>query len=423
VAIRAQLPREAVDEEMSIGFADGAKNYTKGAKTLAAHYLGIPKIAQAVTYEAQRDPEYVEVAMNHFYARAKAAEYLKISSEQFQEMIAEVRKKAAPARLDAYETMEEFIKQVIRLQILSKADILDVRYVLDDLGYLPKNSSIDVLAYLDSFGEESFFRSGLNSSVSSESFDKFVTKVSDDVLRWHVPYILSDRHRNELEDDKSPIRAKEMEIRIGVMQQMIAEIFQDKVEFIENHTKDQAGFGKEMRKDPSAEPTLPKPDGTRYVTYNLREKNAWDKMIFKYLYPNLDEADLFKMIEFVKKVNAVTASMKDLLPGRDRIYSQKDKWKATLAREALAHDLEVIKKLSTIPDLIDGLGPLGPKLLDDLLTTHVYPSPDVFWYKNRDNFLDYRKKGIIKPLLGSTDLWTWSQLKQESDRIRGLAQN
>ncbi|RYZ76320.1 MAG: hypothetical protein EOP05_05380 [Proteobacteria bacterium] len=409
VAIRTMLPAEAIDCELSLApIPSQVPNCQMDAKLLADNYAATSAVTEVISTDILKDPEYVAVAINDILVRGVKAKYLNLNTSQIRTIIASLPK---TSERDAYDSLELLMRNLVKKEINSGPGIVNMKYILADMGRLrPNASDREVINYAKSFGTNDLLR-----------------RLSEELLLWKVPAPLSDTHRMEVEDDKSPIRAKEMELRIRNMQKLIVNLFNQKIQMIPNPTKDDVGFAREVLMDRTAESKIPVDKETAYVTFNLRERNAWDKMIFSYLFPSFKGEELKLVVQQAAKLTLLAGRITEYKEKREAITNDKRynyaSRKARLAK--LDWDYKVVS--STAKILITGwkelepLLPYLPTFVKDTVETHITPSPDNFYYRSPELFAAYIQNGVVKPLLTRNDVWTHSLLKEKSRMQAGRA--
>ena len=381
VAMRSLMSAEALDCSVRIAPTPQAKpNCELDAITLGNNYTKMPGVLAALREDTLKNPEYVIVATRAFLKRAAKASYINITDRKIEEIL-----KTLPrdGKLDAYQTVELVVKSLIKRQLVVGGRMIDIPFVLSDMGRLKKDAGpMEIADYVDSFGmdEKSL------GNVDSEGVSNLVRAMAQQLLRWNVPTPPSDTHRVEIEDDKSPIRAKEMEIRIAGQRNLIKEMYGVDIKLLSNQTKDEVGFALEVWESPKAEPVLPKSDGkTYYATFSLKEKHRWNNMIFRYLFPNLTSADLLTLVE-----------------GGAKLKKLNDKLGVNIGTLTALH-----KVMMTA--LVD-VRPILPTFFKDLVNERLSPASDNFYYRNPRLFEKYRSEGKYSPLLANRDFYKLKDL-------------
>jgi hypothetical protein len=394
VTLRQMLPPEAIDCSLHLTPAPSTTpNCKMTASELAKNYSLQPEVVATVSRDVLKDKEYVMTALKDLFARAVKAKYVKLDNDSYKAVLAATNIEG----MDAYTALEEIVRQLLRKQLTSQTQYFDLQYLLTDMGRLHSGSSIQVMDYIDSYGIDA----NSLSSMDSEGFSSFVHAIAYELLRWKVPMPLTDSHRMEVEDDTSPIREKEMEIRNRGMRALIAGMYGTDLQFLESNSKDQKGFQNEMTMNNLAETPIPTGvSNTVYATYNLREKNLWDKMIFQYLFPDLKEKDLETLVGVGIKVDEYLAQRKAI----------SDSTSFTVTKEAKY----LVLDHKYFGGIHSDLKPMLIPYLHDLVDTHLTPSDDNYFYRNNRLFTQYRDAGTVKNLLGSTDVWTWAQMQSDA---------
>lgn len=321
VAIREMLPAEALDCNLKALPHKNIPNCQLNYPILHAAYVQLPEVKQTVAYNVLKDPEYVKTAMDDFFIRAIDSKYFNTSKEEFDELVAA---NSIAGQDTPYDVLTKLISALLKMEKTQRRSIFNLPYVLDDTGRfgnalkptpepqispplthknrpdalsLGQNTLADLYKYIEAHNFDT-----VEGPSSDESHFEFAKSLAYDLLRWNVPLKLDEFNRVEIENDKGIIRKKEMEIRIRNMQKMILQLYGENIQFIENHTKDEAGFGKEYYLDPKAEPTLPQQPGVVYATFNLAEKHQWNQMIFHYVLPTLTDNDFARLVKLGAKI-------------------------------------------------------------------------------------------------------------------------
>lgn len=411
VAIRSQLPPEALDCGLHLAaLPSSVPNCQVDAETLSMNYSQTSAVRYAVSANTLKDPEYVATAVRDFMNRAVKANYAKLSDTQIDAIIKALH---LDGTQDSYQAVETVIKSMVQRQISGKSQPLNVAFILSDMGRLKKDASNgEIMDYIDSYGL------GVNAlaNADSEGIRNLVHAMAHELLKWQVPAPLTDSHRMEVEDDSSPIRAKEVEIRIANMRRLIRDLFNSDIELVGNNSKDQVGFAKEVFMDASVEPVLKKSMAYQ-ATFNLREKNRWDHMIFRYLFPDLKDTDLDLLVTEGAKIYKLNEERKEYVAKRAEINKSDANWmskKISLAKLDLQFAPVAGRLASTVESVIADIKPLVPTFLSDTVNTHITPSSDNYYYRNPRLFTQYRESGTIRPLLGASDAWTLEKLQAEA---------
>jgi hypothetical protein len=418
VAIRTQLPADALDctvrIQANVSAEVASPNCVMNAAALAKNYSGLPEVQRTVSYNVMKDPEYVAFALENLIRLAADEKklggepYLFITEDRIKPLIASLK---LDGKTDAYEALEKLIMELLRQRLHGIENTINLKHILDDMGHLSKDSTVDILDYIDSYGSdpESI------ANMTPDGFKNFVHVIAHELLKWHVPAPLSDAHRIEFEDDTSPTFRKEIEIRVRNMQALIEKLYGTKIQMIGNNTKDQAGFGKELRMDPSAEtPVEIKDPLVSYITFTLKEKHQWARMIFGYLFPTLKFEVLLKVSEVIRQATELQPRIDEYVRKRKAINDSNSYWAAKKSKllyldyqySDVAGDMfEVAEKV------LNDLRPHIKSYIKDLMETHMVPDEDHFFFKNTRLFCQYKANDVVKPLLTSADAWTLESLK------------
>lgn len=402
VAIRNQLPPEAIDCSLKVDST--TPNCKLGFTELHASYNNNKLVEKTVAYDILKDPEYVKTSLENFFEQATEDKYLQITKQEFLQLMAEV---PADGTIDAYSALEKLMIKMVQNQFESQKKIFDLPLVLKSMGKVNSLEAISLIDYIDSYNID---QEKSNPKLGPVDYSVFTRVLAYDLLRWTVPTPLNDSHRIEIEDDKNPIRKKEMELREANMQKLIAHLFNEHIQFIPNNSKDDVGFGKEVLMDASAEAQIPKKSNIIFATFTLKEKNAFDHMIFKYLFPSLDGKDLVAMVEVGAKLKQVEWRHEEYKKMRKQIQNSDSN--AVMKKASLVKlDYQYADLLgatpSAISDLFDLVKQTSKEYVHDLLATHLVPSPDNYYYRKPALLQQYKDKGLIKPLLvEGQDVWT-----------------
>lgn len=321
VAIREMLPPQALDCNLKALPKKNTPNCMLPYPVLHAAYVKLPEVQQTVSYNVLKDPEYVKTAMDDFYVRAIDAKYFNTTKEEYDALVAA---NTASGQDTPYEVLTKLISALLKMERTQRRSIFNLPYVLDDTGQfgdstklnpttptqpplahkdrpdtptIGQNTLADLYKYIDAHNFDTE-----DGPSNNESHFEFAKSLAYDLLRWNVPLKLDEFNRIEIENDKGIIRKKEMEIRIRNMQKLISQLYGENIQFIENHTKDEAGFGKEFYMNPEAEPTIPNQPGVVYATFDLAEKHQWNNMIFHYVLPTMTDKDFSRLVKFGAKI-------------------------------------------------------------------------------------------------------------------------
>lgn len=250
VAIRELLPVNGLDMQLQIG---GSKpNHEMNAKELGEAYTALPELRAAVSRKILNDPGFVSFTMSNIFERARKADYV---GEGYQ------------AYLHNFNPGEDSFTAGYNVAKSMPRAMINAAKILKDSGR-PSLSS-DYILSIGGLGE-------------------LLSKVIYELMDSIVPRPLDAYHKFEKEED-GPIWVKEMDIRIMNMRSFIKRVYGADVGFLENNTKDQKGFLKEMAQDPVANPRVPRFNKNRVeiATYNGAEKHKFNHMIFRFLFPQL----------------------------------------------------------------------------------------------------------------------------------------
>jgi hypothetical protein len=425
-AIRAMLPPEALDCSLKLKEKKGEANCSLNSADLAAAYEKIPAVRAAIAYDVLRDPAYVKVALKDFYNRAYLAKYLKMSDLEFDKLVDRLK---LDGKKDAYEALEDLMHLIIdegmkaspalkldgsESSTILGGDLVDLNFMLIDMGRMKSadaHTARDFIEYMESFDADDAH----DVAEEGRMFKGFVRSMAYELLAWNVPVPLSDTHRIERENDKGVIREKEMELRIAKMRDLNKFLFKIDVRLVNNQTKDDVGFSREMRKVPEAEATVPFTPDVHYATFSLAEKYEWNVMIFKFLFPSLSEEDLLGLVDTGVKLKAFQWRMADYQKGRERINNSDSYWITKKAR-LLKLDHEYADVLldmnSAFMAIFANVVPIAKTYLSDIMNTHSIPESDNFAYRKIRRYTDARNCGNVKELLvPGRDFWTLDSLK------------
>lgn len=362
VAIRAQLPEEALDRSLHT-FSNQA-NCDMDARQLSDAYFD--QVKDVVSYNILHDKEYVTETLRWFINSAIANGYLVADPKKVDQLLAAV---GIDGTFDSYTGLEKLIKILIKGQMSPEHGVLQWHTILDQMQLLRAGSPVTFDEFIAQFGTGPVGAFDIN----SESVDAFVKIVASNLLRFNVPSEIDPRkHLEEMENDKAVPRQIEMTIRERNMQNYIEKTFGEKIKFESNNTGDELGFGKEIRMEDAARPNPFPNDGYEHVTFSLKEKNAFDHIVFKYLYPTTKEGTLEKITAAVHAVNTSKHWVSEIWEGIVAAY---------------------------------GLHSIVPTVIHDLVNEHTGPSEDNFFYRNPYEFKDYQNRGIVKKLMGPGDVW------------------
>lgn len=414
VAIRTLLPADALDCSVKLApIPSQTPNCQMDAQTLGDNYAATAAIQKVISYDVLKDPKFVRVAIADLLNRATKAGYIKKPQAELLNLI---RSLPIDGKTDTEHITEILLSKVMNDELQNSTGTVNISLMLSDMGRLPKDSSPQfVRDYVKSYGLNNLYHS-----------------VAEDLLRWRVPAPLDDDHKVELEDDKSSIRKLEMDLRIANMQTLIKNLYGIQLQMIPNPTKDDAGFDKEILLDPTAETKIKVDPNVAYVTFSLHDRNAFDNMIFKFLFPSLTDADLRSLVSQTAALKTQTAHFGEIKAAYDRYVAARQSIKndqslnivtRSLALARLDHESGFMTQAhayaSNAKAFADTMGriamvikPMIPKMLKDTVGTHIIPTPDNFFYRDDGIFKSYRDRGIVKPFLGQNDVWSLFFLKE-----------
>lgn len=281
VAIRSLLPASAIDMDLRYG---DTPNYQLNGDRLADIYENLSDVKATVSRQILKDPRYVRFALENVFKRANQVKYVSNGYEPYLNNFTSGQ--------DTYEAAASVIKTL-------PPQMIDLRAVMKDTGYPTDLSS----EYILSMG-------GLTS---------FLNRAVMNLLSGIVPRPLDAYHRFEKEED-GPIWIKELDLRVANMRAMVHRMFQKDIFFVANNTNNETGFMREMTKDVSANPRLPRRQNmnTELVTYSLNEKKEFNLMIFAFLFPKTSDYlkdDMDRGLQFIASANQMLKS--------DRSYFSK----------------------------------------------------------------------------------------------------
>jgi hypothetical protein len=289
VAIRAQLPESALDCSLKSGPTEA--NCQLNAEDLVALYDVQPEVAATVSANVLHDPKFIQVVLRDFVDRALASGYLirqTEGSEFYYRLLDTTLAQNAFVQIDTYEMCYRYI-----LDLVAHGKLLDLQVLPKDMG-LVSDPTISFSDFLQSFAQFS------GPDQDPTGVKPFVREMVHRVLAGYVAAPLTDIHREEVEDDNAIPRRTEMQMRSAAMQALIARLYGTQVELVANNSKDDVGFVNEVLLKPAANPaelTAGK------VSMNLQEKNAWDNMVFHYLFPNLAKTVLPTLAKVMVELN------------------------------------------------------------------------------------------------------------------------
>jgi hypothetical protein len=405
VGIRTLLPIEAIDFDLKT--AGGLKNYEANAAQLSVSYM--PLIKPVISHDVTRDPAYVVVALKEFYRRANEEKYISVSEADFNERVE--RLPLENGKMNAYDAVGRLFKDALDEVGRGESPIFNLVKITEDMRRLKSASATKVLDYADNHAHE-----GLQ-NWQEEARVRFAKVVAKEMLAWHVPADLNDHHRMEFEDDKDDVRKFEMEMRIRNMQAFIKKNFDVNLQFVENNSKDDRGFYHEIHMEPSAIPDYDKKPGFKadssvvYATFDLEEKNKFDKMILSYLFPSMKPEDTLSLIESFAKIKKMLMQQSEYYAERKKVEESASNW---IMKLYMNFKLDVkyqrykglsVNKMRFLNVALKDIRPLVKPLVRDLVTTHLEPSEDVFIYRRHDKFKQFISQGKAQQFGGDKDVW------------------
>lgn len=412
VAVRGLLPPEALDCKTTGPLAG---NCERLAPELNQIYSSTQIVRDTVSYNILYDKEYVEAAMRDFYDVATRAKYINLPLAEFNEILKAFTN--SHQRFDSYQTLEKIIRILLKRQLPAKTGYMDICRIMKDMAmYNCETDKIDLATYI------SFQATGGKTpeEMWARGLHAFVKNIAKKSLRWRVPTPLGDEHRLELEDDKGPVRKAEMQIRNRNMQNLIQALYGDRVEFVPNATADERGFYFEVmygrpEYTQSIEPKIvDRQPGVTYVTFNGREKNAFNNMIFAYLFPSFRAPDLVRIVSVVSKIRHFERNLIQYMQERAKISSSNSYW----FTKAFRHSYHFATNLGLIADFekavkmsINEIGLIGEKYVFDLVNAHIEPHEENFFYRNGPSFVHYKEAGKVRPFLQPGDVWLIHDLR------------
>jgi hypothetical protein len=294
--------------------------------------------------------------------------------------------------LDSYGLLSRFLGDLLQKQGDVQGPYVDGQRIPYEMGLI-SDPNIDIAEYID-------FKGGI---------DVFAQNMVRRLLVGYVPISLGTYHREEAEDDAATTRPLEMKLRDEHMQALILKLYKEKIEFIGNNTKDEKGFGQEVTMNPAAEPQFNVTDpGTVYATFTLAEKNRFDHVVFKYLFPDMNQGALERITRFL-----ILMKEKSLgYIGEPQPVPQTF-WRKLWQLPGLSWIKEIVVGTDVVAEGVMNFWPDIKALVDDLLKTHEKPSGDETFYQNLDKFEKHKDKirkaeenpGLYPAFLGPNDVW------------------
>lgn len=401
-AIRSLLPTDALD--CNLQTVSTGPNCQASAEALAEAYNSTPLVKATVGYDILKDRTYIRTAIKDLLLRMNKAKYINLDLPKLMSMLSDLPIAEGDA---SRAVVEKLLKTLIINEQDQKTGFLNLNFMLTDLGRLRSNpTDAKAEAYMRKFGP-----------------GEFIASIAQQLMLWEVPTPLTTSHRMELEDDEGRVRKQEMKIRNSRMQVMIESMFGTKIEMIPNSTRDEIGFAREVLLDRTAETKIKVDKDIRYVTFSVRERNHFDNVIFKFLFPDLNESDLRLVVAHAARVSLLTQQIGVYVNALSQIDNNKNltfiERKTALAQLGWKFGLasKSVRLASAAKETIDALEPMMPKFMFDLLSTRLMPSPHNFDYRSPTLLNAQLKAGLVKPLLTSKDIWTLETLK-EFDRMQ-----
>jgi hypothetical protein len=261
VAVRSLLPASEIDNE--IAFSDQGPNAKLDGDKLGDLYHSNQLIHKFVSRKILNEPEFVDFVLRDIFGRAKKQGYVTDGVNAYLN-------RYTPGQ-DSYAAAESISIALSEDREAFKRIVSQTR-ILKDLGRPAEN--IDA-RYVVSLGGNA----GLT------------TKVIHSMLNELVPRPMNEYHRFEKEED-GVIWEKEMSLRVSNMRTLVQTLYKKDLFFLKNNTSSQAGYILELTLDPRANPKFPpkQSPNTEIVTYSLKEKHEFNKMIFTFLFPKLSKS-------------------------------------------------------------------------------------------------------------------------------------
>ncbi len=407
VAIRESLPKEALD-------CSRGSSCTDSADVLSKSYSENENIRSTVSYNMLTDPDYVQTALNHTIDKAVKKHYLNLLDDDRKTVTDLINDVTFFADRDnaqsAYKSMEFIINSLAKIDS-SRAEsqrIINIPVAFTRMGLTDVDLVLTPAVLIN-------YISNYDNAGYEEGLKQFIFRMTEFLLRSDVPSPLTKSNRGEIEDDTSPVRAKEMELRIANMRRLVEDLYGEKIVFLENESKDVDGFRKEMSMDESAELDVNQSlrkiekdtrekigkDVTK-ISFNLREKNAFDRMIVKFLSPNQSEEGVSALIRFAFDTGAIGKS-KDV---------PSDETKDQLNR---IYDFGFYTRGLKYVGFKDGKKwpfastqyEVSKQYILDLLNEHLVPNIDNMAYNREARAAELRNKGIFKPTMSASTRKTW----------------
>lgn len=416
VAIRAQLPREALDCTYRSG--TGAPNCELNAADLFVMYASNEDLLRTVGTDIMKSFEYIEFVLDSFIDRAVKVGYIRREGlpkgQTFEGLLREVMRKEMffEGKLDAYQVLEFYVMRLLEMQGRLQGQVLDLEMIPKDMGLI---DSPDI-----TFPD--YVRSGFARLSGPEpdatGVRPFIKEMVRRVLIGYVPIPLSAYHMVEIENDHAAPRLKEMEMRVRNMRAFVKRQFGVDLEFVPNNTANEEGLALEVAGDAKAAPILPESvSGRVYATFDVAEKQRFAHIIFGYLFPSLDREDLSTLINALVKLKGnMPASIAERYRQERAVIEASDRtFFVKFWLNGISYPREWSEKILSGEEVARTALPMRKlikRLMKDLANTHIKPVGDERFYQNPQTFEDYKAKvrardgaGLFPQFLGATDTW------------------
>ncbi len=430
VAIRDQLPEEAKDCNYRV--IEEHPNCELGPEVLARVYNTTPEVVHTVSRDILKDKEYIRAALTDFIVKAERANYLDASGFRDGQTFAKVLDQVLspetfmPYKMDAYDVLEMFVNRLVEMQGGTKGGLLNLKLIPYDMGLMTEGAGISVDDFIGTYKQIGPVDAKVADAVGMKGFLRLFAY---HVLASYVPLPINDYHHVEIEDDSAISRKTEMEMRVAGMRRLIMTLFHTNIQFVGNNTKDDIGFGQEIDLNPLAETTLPpKKSHLNYATFNLKEKNKFDRMIFKYLFPSLsieEKDDELKKIVWavrsmrlasVKNISAIEAKKREELAKENMTWTQK-LWYGRYFDKFESYDRELTSYIvapAVVARFVAQLRPYMGRFFSDLVNTRIKPMGYERLYNDAEKFRAYKQArerlGQFPTLMSPKDVWNISDL-------------
>ncbi len=359
VALRELLPINGKDMQLQLG---GSKpNYQMNAKELGDIYTELPDVKKAISKQILNQKEFVDFTLANVFGRAQTAKYV---GDGYQAYLGNYT-----VGQDSYAAAYNVAKSMPR-------QMINARQILTDSGR--PNLSSDYILSIGGLGE-------------------LLSKVIYELMDGLVPRPLNAYHKFEKEED-GPIWVKEVELRVANMRSLVMRLYGANIYFVENRTKDQNGFLKEIARHPIANAPIPRynRNGVELVSYSGAEKYKFNHMIFKFLFPKLtthlnnNTAEIDRMAQLVVTANADDASL--LQRARAGVGAV-----ATVAGQILNPFSDMRERFR-----------LARK---DIMESRVTPSPINKYYTVPSLLMQEVRKGTFGPMSNYDQVQSWINRK------------